>query len=393
MLGIFESHPVQYRAPVYRELERLRPGSFHVFYATDLSLRGKSDPGFGANVAWDEPLLDGYPNTVLSLESPGKGNGFLSLRGTRLGPLVMEKGLSTVMLTQFNYAFDLSVLFQSHLLGIPVWIRQETQDEAFLRPCWKRIARGLLYRVLYAGVDHAFAIGRLNREHLLRHGIPSSRISMARYCAPDRFADPASPGIPRIGAERRSLLGIAPEELVIGFFGKLIPKKNPLLLAKAASLLNRPVRLLFVGSGELEAELRHASESLKECGVRTSFAGFVNQSSISAFYAATDILALPSRRMGETWGLVVNEALLAGCSVALSDAVGCAVEFAALRHCRIFRDNDPAALAAALSSLADDLPRDRDWARSFMKNYSSGAAAMAIASMIDRTQAGGGTGE
>jgi glycosyltransferase involved in cell wall biosynthesis len=388
MLGIFESHPVQYRAPVYRELERLRPGSFHVFYATDLSVRGKRDPGFGASVAWDEPLLDGYPNTVLGLESPVTGSGFLSLRGTRLRRLVKEKGLSAVLLTQFNYAFDLSVLIQSCLFGIPVWIRQETQDEAFLRSGWKRHARSLLYRFLYTGVSHAFAIGRLNREHLQRHGIPGSRISMARYCATDRFAGQASSGIVCMGRERRAALGIACEELVIGFFGKLIPKKNPLLLAEAALLLDRPVRLLFVGSGELEAELRRAATRLGERGIRTTFAGFVNQSVIATYYAATDILVLPSRRMGETWGLVVNEALQAGCSVALSDAVGCGAEFGELRHCRVFPDNDAAALAKALSALADNPPPDRIWARDFMREYSTEAAAAAMATVIDGAQSG-----
>jgi len=227
MLGIFESHPVQYRAPVYRELERLRPGGFHVFYASDLSLRGKRDPGFGRNVAWDEPLLSGYPNTVLGLASTGTGNRFFSHRAMHLDPLVRRRGLTAVLLTQFNYAFDLEVLLQSRLLGLPVWIRQETQDEAFVRSGWKRVARSLLYRLLYAGVDHAFALGKLNRDHLLRHGIPESRISMAPYCTPDRFAGREPAEVFRIGMECRSALGIGEEELVVGFFGKLIPKKTP----------------------------------------------------------------------------------------------------------------------------------------------------------------------
>ena len=68
MLAIFESHPVQYRAPVYRELQRLVPDGFHVFYATDVSIRGNRDVEFGKVLAWDEPLLEGYPNTVLNLE-------------------------------------------------------------------------------------------------------------------------------------------------------------------------------------------------------------------------------------------------------------------------------------------------------------------------------------
>ena len=44
---------------------------------------------------------------------------------------------------------------------------------------------------------------------------------------------------------------------------------------------------------------------------------------MSAYYHAADLLVLPSRH-GETWGLVVNEALHHGVPVVVSEAVGCA---------------------------------------------------------------------
>jgi len=87
--------------------------------------------------------------------------------------------------------------------------------------------------------------------------------------------------------------------------------------------------------------------------------------------------------------LVVNEALQAGCAVTLSDAVGCGAEFAGLRHCRVFTENDARGLAESLALLADDLPGDRGWARDFMGGYSTEAAARAIAEAMDRMAAGG----
>src|SRR5437660_7145597 len=82
-LFIFESHPVQYHAPVYRELHRLcnerRIASIRVFYATDVTLRGHFDTGFCETVAWDEPLLEHYPASVLHLENGVPLNGFGSL--------------------------------------------------------------------------------------------------------------------------------------------------------------------------------------------------------------------------------------------------------------------------------------------------------------------------
>jgi len=52
------------------------------------------------------------------------------------------------------------------------------------------------------------------------------------------------------------------------------------------------------------------------------FSGFLNQSEIPAAYVASDALVLPSDG-GETWGLVVNEAMACSRPCIVSDAVGC----------------------------------------------------------------------
>jgi glycosyltransferase involved in cell wall biosynthesis len=56
--------------------------------------------------------------------------------------------------------------------------------------------------------------------------------------------------------------------------------------------------------------------------VDVRFAGFQNQSALSRFYHAADLLVLPSRT-AETWGLVVNEALHHGLPCVVSSRVGC----------------------------------------------------------------------
>ena len=48
--------------------------------------------------------------------------------------------------------------------------------------------------------------------------------------------------------------------------------------------------------------------------------GFVNQSGLPEVYCASDVLVLPSEY--EAFGLVVNEAMLCGCPVTVSDRVG-----------------------------------------------------------------------
>jgi glycosyltransferase involved in cell wall biosynthesis len=93
------------------------------------------------------------------------------------------------------------------------------------------------------------------------------------------------------------------------------------------------------------------------------------------------MVVLPSRREGETWGLVVNEALQAGCAVAVSDAVGCAVEFGQWERVRVVPQGNAEALARALEQLAV-FPRKFNWAREGMNSYSTERAAEGLAAEI-----------
>jgi glycosyltransferase involved in cell wall biosynthesis len=101
-----------------------------------------------------------------------------------------------------------------------------------------------------------------------------------------------------------------------------------------------------------------------------------------AYYLAADALMLPSRRMGETWGLVVNEALSAGCGVIMTSAVGSSTDFRQGEHVRIIPDNSINACAQAISSLSK-MRRSFDWSQSLLAPYTIEAAAQAIAAKID----------
>lgn len=386
MLAIFESHPIQYRAPVYRELERLVPNQFHVFYGTDVTLRGARDKEFGKTLTWDEPLLDGYPNTVLNQERGEPLKGFRSLHGKGLSRVFKRYRPKAVLQTQYFYEYDFAVLLQAYFRRIPIWIRQETQDEAVQRSRSKAFVRWLVYRLLYSAVQRGFYIGKLNREHFLRHGIPPSRLIHAPYCTPDRFQNVSSEEFSDIRNACRHKMGIGDDKIVIGFFGKLIHKKNPDLLMEAISFLkNKRVKaktcLLFVGAGSMESEMKEQAAQLEKFGVAVKFAGFVNQSGIRDFYAATDIMVLPSRYAGETWGLVANEALQAGCAVVLSEAVGSSHEFGGWERVRTIPVENAKALARAVEDLVA-FPREFGWARQGMEAYSVTAAARGLASAI-----------
>jgi glycosyltransferase involved in cell wall biosynthesis len=84
-----------------------------------------------------------------------------------------------------------------------------------------------------------------------------------------------------------------------------------------------------------------------------SFTGFLNQTEISRAYVAADCLMLPSNH-GETWGLVVNEAMASSLPCIASDKCGCAEDLIAPIHSDLrFAVGDMNAINIALARLLD----------------------------------------
>ena len=382
-LLIFDSHPVQYKAPVYQQIAKLKPGALKVIYCTDCSVRGHRDRDFGQVVAWDTPLLDGYEYLVLNNERGVPLQGFRSLTGRGIHRLLKSEKPAAVLISQFLYEADFFTYLSCLALRIPIWIRHETQDEAFQRKPWKRMLRALAYRFIYRGISHAFFIGKLNREHLLRHGIAERRLSSAPYCVDSPFSEMNADSKAASRREVRVKLGISDAETVVLFSGKLIPKKAPDLILEAFARLSAErrasTRIVFLGSGIMLDELQKSGERFPG---RVIFAGFVNQRDLPGYYLAADMLVLPSRRMGETWGLVVNEALHAGCGVVVSDAVGSHREFGDWERVRVIQEGDAGACSRAIEELAS-FPRSFDWCARAMEGYTVRAAATAIVSRLE----------
>jgi glycosyltransferase involved in cell wall biosynthesis len=106
-----------------------------------------------------------------------------------------------------------------------------------------------------------------------------------------------------------------------------------------------------VGSGHLEEACR-AQAAAHDLPV--SFAGFLNQSAIASAYAASDCLVLPSDH-GETWGLVVNEAMACGLPAVVSDLVGCREDLIIEGKTGLsYSCGNSGALAACLVRMAQD---------------------------------------
>ena len=130
------------------------------------------------------------------------------------------------------------------------------------------------------------------------------------------------------------------------FVGRLDAQKNVARLLDAMSLLRAPVRLCLVGDGELRGELEARAARL---GLDVRFAGRLLGSGLVDAYRQADAFVLPSDKEGMP--LAALEAMAAGLPVVATDVPGNAD---LLRGVGILTEPEPAALAAAIDSIAAD---------------------------------------
>jgi len=188
----------------------------------------------------------------------------------------------------------------------------------------------------------------------------------------------------------RDSLGWPKDLPVVLYGGKLIPKKRPmdLLEAYCRVIAEIPAALVLLGDGSEHDRLASviASRNLRHAFIT----GFVNQGEIPRYYAAADILVLPSGH--EPWGLVLNEGMCFGLPVVASDAVGGAPDLVHPgENGFVYPSGDVGALAGALRTLLQDpARRARMGARSreIVAAYSYEADLRGILDAL-RTVAGG----
>lgn len=123
--------------------------------------------------------------------------------------------------------------------------------------------------------------------------------------------------------------GVNPGERVLLFVGRLGKEKNIIFLLDSfyrLQLLNPSLRLVIVGGGPQEGELRRHCANL---GLQNKvvFTGVLPRNQIVHCYASADIFAFPS--VTETQGLVIAEAKAAGLPVV---AIGAFAAAEMVRH-------------------------------------------------------------
>ncbi len=154
---------------------------------------------------------------------------------------------------------------------------------------------------------------------------------------------------PSVIPDLKERYGIAEDERIILYIGRLVHVKGLDLLLAAFAGANLPGKLVLVGEGECREALENQAEAL---GIkdRVVFTGFLFGARLYAWYDMADFFILPSRM--EPFGAVVNEALVYGCPVVASDRIG-ALDFLDEENGIVFNPEDPEDFARAIKSASE----------------------------------------
>ena len=322
-LAIISSHPIQYNAPLFALLAKDDKIDLKVFYTWGVdSIKEKYDPDFQQNIKWDIPLLEGYQYQFLENTSKDPGSHhFKGIINPDLNQEIEKWGADIVWV--WGWAFDSHLKALRYFKGKKeVWFRGDSTllDEPKGLNV-KKFLRRVFLTWVYRHVDKAFYVGTHNKAYFLKHGLKEKQLVYAPHAIDNvRFADSTN-DFSNQAKEWRKELGIAENEKVILFAGKLEPKKNPFFLINLAKELpSNQYKFVFVGTGPLERDLK------KQASENCVFLGFQNQKMMPIVYRLADIFVLPSVGPGETWGLAINEALGCGVPVIASNKCGGAID-------------------------------------------------------------------
>jgi glycosyltransferase involved in cell wall biosynthesis len=342
------THPIQYYAPWFRHIHAHAPDlALTVVYATQPTPE-QQGVDFDRSFEWDVPLLEGYRSITVRPARPDDRVDtahFMGLDAPGIGDAILGTDPDVVMIAGWYSISLVRALLTCRRRGIPTLYRGDSnllgRSNGASRGLWRQKTKLLLRQF-----DGYLSPGRRADDYLKHFGAPEYRIFRVPHGVDNALFAKVGAGSSR--AEARARLGIAADAFVPLFVGKMVARKRPLDLVRAAARLGAGVSVVTAGSGPLDSEMQSQATTL---GVDLKAMGFVNQTRLGEAYAIADCLVLPSDA-SETWGLVANEALAAGCPVVVSDEVGSAPDLVATRDTgAVFTRGNVVGLADALDAI------------------------------------------
>lgn len=314
-IAVVTVHPTPYRDPFWNHVAAEPGVSLDVYYCTneqgDLPWQPTWEIHYHAEAL---PVI----NLAAKLGRPGFIYWNPSIRDR------LARGhYDAVVISGYNHPTMLEAIRFCRWNRVPYFLMSESYL-AQPRAHWRRLVKTPLVRWVVRGAEGCFPTGRWAKEYLVHYGADPARCWFVPN-VPD--VDALASRADRLTADRAGLkarLGLGADPVVL-YVGRLVPfKRVDILLEAFARTVNRiPSSLAIVGDGILRGELEAQAASLGLTD-RVHFVGFTPPEDVADWYAAADVLVLPS--VGETWSTTLIEALASDLPVITTSLVGAAAD-------------------------------------------------------------------
>jgi len=356
-VAVLISHPIPYFAPLFRWLAQRPELELEVLYCSSQGARPYKDRDFRASIAWDTPLLDGYPYRFIANYWPGPLGGFFSPLNPGIVRKIRAGNYDALIVFGWAGLTNWLAFGACEFSSVPWMVYGDSsqlceRESSWLRAQIKRLVLGCLFRKTAAFL----VTGAFNQAFYKSYGVHLSRCFPVPLAVDNEFFSRASDQARTDKLGIRAQYGIPPETMLLLFVGKLIPRKRPQDLLAVLGLVQPTapeLAVAFAGTGPMLPELQAA---VVRRGLRNVFfLGFKNQSELAPIYAMADIFVLPSER--DPKPLVANEAMACGLPVVVSDRTGLWGPGDLVRHGEngfVYPVGDVSALAMLVLKLASD---------------------------------------
>lgn len=309
---------LDYRIPLYGELNSKLGGQFHLLYSKEripdrCHVRINEVLGKNAHFLEHERRIKfgnseaEFANTSVSIPIP---SGLYGMIKSIKPDAIIAEGF---------FQFTPWAVWYSFWHRISLYIAYErTAHTERNCPWWRKIYR----RFIGLFVDGYIANGQLTKEYLISQGVKPERIFTGGMCADSANLREMSGKMSQSDKDlfKKSINISDIRGLRYIYVGQLIQRKGVNLLIDAwrKHLAEFPNdQLLIVGGGEFIEKYRDAA-SFTDTIV---FTGGVDYSQIYKYYAISDVFVIPT--LEDNWSLVVPEAMACSLPVACSIYNGC----------------------------------------------------------------------
>ncbi len=369
-VAIVVSHPIQTFVHLYKALAQQDAIQLKVFFASRIGVKPYFDKDMAVEIRWAADLLGGYDHEFLPEAENIRETGFRQINNPSIIPALKKFAPDVVQVHGYAQLTMLRALLWCNLKRIPVVLSADS-SLLFRRAVWKQFFKALLlpwFLRLFHGV---ISTGDNNTAYFQHYGIKPERIFRCPFTVDEVQLGRARDNKHALREQYRARYGIAENETVLLFVGKLAPWKRPqdLLdaLEQAQAELGSSVKLaaFFAGDGVIRDELEARVKSKK---LRAIFAGFVNVDVLPSIFAMADVLVFPSER--EAYGLSAREAICVGLPLIVSDQIGCIGKTDAARpgyNAQVYPSLNAGLLAQAVVSLTSRPQQLKTMAKASLK--------------------------